>query len=289
MPFALLPLKAGFWIWRAFCLIVAACLLRAARVNWKVVGLGLASPAAWYDFANGQNGTLTGTILLVALLSARRRPIMAGVCAGVLTIKPHLGLPIVIAAIRLRGWKLIGCASLIALGLAAVASILWGKEAWVWFFGTAQHDEWAWTAQSFKTAFPGAGTTTYFMARSFGFSDFEASIAQAVSAVLALALIWRLWKPGFMAELPCVIITVCLNVWVVPHGYMYDLVAFSTAMAFLMVGLTGWACFAAALLWLMAGYTGVIAIVATHMLLFPLCAAAGAYLAWHVRHEPALR
>ena len=127
VPFALLPLKAGFWIWRAFCIVAAAFLLRLARVEWLVIVLGLASPAAWHDFTNGQNGTLTGTILLASLLMANERPRMAGICAGILTIKPHLGLPIVVAAIRLRAWRLVAVAVAVALALIVLATLLWGK------------------------------------------------------------------------------------------------------------------------------------------------------------------
>lgn len=289
VPFALLPLKVGFWVWRAFCVLAATSLLRLARLEWWVIILGLASPAAWHDFTNGQNGTLTGSMLLVSLLMAKERSGLAGICAGILTIKPHLGLPIVVAAIRLRAWRFISYAACVAIALIAMATFLWGKGGWGWFFGTAQHDEWAWAAKPFKVAFPGAGITVYFMARSFGLSNYWAMVVQLVAAVSAVFLIWRVWKPGVMADMPRVIFTICLNIWVVPHGYMYDLVAFSTAMGFLIVKLPGWRRFMACLLWLMAGYTGVISVLITHFLCFPLFAAVGAVLAWHVRHEPALQ
>jgi nitrogen fixation-related uncharacterized protein len=285
VPFALLPLKSGFFVWRAFCVLVAAFLLRLAKLEWRVIVLGLASPAAWHDFTNGQNGTLTGPILLASLLMAKDRPRLAGICAGILTIKPHLGLPIVVAAIRLRAWQLVGYAVAVTLALIVLATLLWGKGDWIWFFGTAQHDEWLWASRSFKLSFPGAGITVYYMARSIGFSDHQALIAQLVSAAAALFLIWRVWKPGVAAYMPRVIVTICLNIWVVPHGYMYDLVAFSTAMGVLIVKLSGWRRFVACLLWLMAGYTGVISVMITHLLCFPLFAAAGAALAWSVRNE----
>ncbi len=286
VPFALLPLKISFWVWRAACVLVSVFLLRLARLEWRVIVLGLASPAAWHDFTNGQNGTLTGTILLASLLMAKERPRLAGICAGILTIKPHLGLPIVAAAIRLRAWRLVGYAIAVTLVLLVLATLLWGRGGWIWFFGTAQHDEWLWTSQSFKLAFPGAGITVYFMARSIGLSDHQALIAQMVAAVAALYLMWRVWQPGVAAYIPRVIITICLNVWVVPHGYMYDLVAFSTAMGFLIVKLPGWKRLMACLLWLMAGYTGIVSVMVTHFLCFPLFAAAGAALAWSVRREP---
>jgi alpha-1,2-mannosyltransferase len=287
VPFALLPLKVGFWIWHVFCVLVSVFLLRRAGLDWRMIVLGLASPAAWHDFTNGQNGTLTGTLLLGSLLMAKDRPELAGICAGILTIKPHLGLPIVLVAIRLRAWKLVNYAVIIALALIVLATLLCGKNGWVWFFGTAQHDEWLWASSSFDRGFPGAGITVYFMVRSFGLSDHQAIVAQFLAAIAALCLIWRVWKPSKLAYTTRVIITICLNVWVVPHSFMYDLVAFSTVMGILIVKLSGWRCFMSWLLWLMAGYTGVISVMIIHVLCFPLLAAAGAALAWSARNESA--
>lgn len=90
VPFAFLPLELGFWVWRAFCIAVAILLLRAARLERKVILLGVASPAATHDFTHVQNGTLTGALFLSALLMIKTNPRLAGISAGILTIKPIL-------------------------------------------------------------------------------------------------------------------------------------------------------------------------------------------------------
>ncbi|HTQ69916.1 MAG TPA: glycosyltransferase family 87 protein [Acidocella sp.] len=287
-PFSFLPIKFGFWVWRAFCILAAAWVLRLAGLGWRVILLGLASPAAWHDLIGGQDGTLSGGVLVAILLMASRRPVTAGGLAGLLTLKPHLGLPILVAVLRSRAWRLALVAVAIAIGLVGLSLLFWGTEGWVWFFGIAQHDEWLTTNMPFKERFPAAGITIYHMARSLGGSNAWAWRLQCVGAAMALTVMWKLWRPGLLAEKPRMICTVCLSILVLPHGFLYDLVGFSVAMALLMIEFEGWVCFAAALLWLWGGYTGTFA-KSTGLLLFPLCAVAGALLAWCVRDAPAWR
>jgi len=258
--------------------------LRLAGLRWPVILLGLASPAAWHDFLLGQNGTLTGAILVAALLTASQRPKTAGVLTGILTIKPHLGAPLLIAALRLRAWRLVLCAAAVAALLVALASLVWGVREWAWFFGVAQRDEWLTTVSQIKSGLPGASITVFHMARSLGVPETGAWAMQLGAAIGALLLLWKLWQPGAMAEMPRLICTICLNVLIVPHGFMYDLVGFSTVMAIMMTELSGWPVFAAALLWLLAGYTGIISLY-TRILDFPIFAVLGAGLAWRFKHD----
>ncbi len=288
VPFALLPIKLGFWVWRAFCILAAASVLRMAGLGWRVILLGLASPAAWHDLIGGQDGTLTGGMFVAVLLMASRRPVVAGGLAGLLTLKPHLGLPILVAVLRLRAWRLAVVAAVVAAGLAGLSLLFWGWEGWVWFFGIARHDEWLTTNLPFAVRFPAAGITIYHMARSLGAPAALAWGLQGAGTAMTLVVIWKLWRPGLLAERPRMICTVCLSILALPHGFLYDLVGFSVAMALLMIELEGWVSFAAALLWLWGGYTGTFA-KPTGLLLFPLFAVAGALLAWKVRREPALQ
>ncbi len=286
--FSVFSIKWAFWIWRAFCVGVALAVLRAARLRWGAIIIGLLSPASWHDLIGGQNGTLTGAMLFAVLSMAARRPVLAGILSGLLTLKPHLGAPILVAVLRLRAWTMGLVAAGVALCLAAVSLLIWGLGGWAYFIGVAQHDEWLTAAMPFKERFPAAGITIYDMARSLGAPNASALVFQAVVAILALGAMWRLWRPGAISETPRAIITVSLSILVLPHAFLYDLVGFGIGMAVLMVALSGWAAFAAALFWLWSGYT-LTFVNQTGLLLFPLCAAAGAALAWRFRHEPALQ
>ena len=120
------------------------------------------------------------------------------------------------------------------------------------------------------------------MARSLGAGLYMAWVWQTASSVGALGLVSAAWHPGMMAPLPRMAFTSALSVLAMPHGFAYDLVAFSLGMATLYARATGWERFLLGLLWLMGGYTITLAN-ATGLVLFPAFAVLGAALAWRLR------
>src|SRR3546814_15628180 len=92
-PFGQLPylwaLAAWSLLWLAFYLW--------ASVGWRtdatilVLALLLA-PASYINISGGQNGFLTGALLIGGLRLLGPKPILAGICFGLLTVKPQLGI-----------------------------------------------------------------------------------------------------------------------------------------------------------------------------------------------------
>lgn len=281
-PFSLIPLAASFWIWRAVCLLVAAALLRRAGLRWGVIVAGLASTAGLHDLAGGQNGTLIAGIQVSALLLTEARPGWAGALAGTLVIKPQMALVFPAVVLRPRGMKMLVTGALMVLALVTLSLIVWGKSAWVWFFTVAEPDEVRQAAEPFSVFFPAAGVTVFSMARSLGAGIHTAWGWQAASSIASLGLVWMAWRPGMMTKLPRMALTCALGVLAMPHGFAYDLVAFSLGMAALYPRTNGWKRLAIGLLWLMGGYTITLANV-TGLVLFPVFAACGAALAWRLR------
>ena len=282
VPFSFIPLAASFWVWRLFSLVVAVWLLRWAGLGWVVIAAGLLSPAAWHDMEGGQNGTLTGAVLIAALLLAAERPRAAGVLAGFLLLKPQLGILLPATIWRRGGAQLVFFGAVTALILLLASLAVWGPGQWAWFLRVAGPDEMRTSALPFSSFFPAAGITIYDMARSFGAAPHLAWLCQIMSALLALALIFAGWRDGVMQPVPRMAFTVSLGLLVMPHGFSYDLVAFSTGLAGLFLRAGGWERFILALLWLMGGYTITCADY-TGLLLFPLWAACGAAMAWRLR------
>ena len=287
VPFSFFPLGLGFWLWRLFSLGVGAWLLRKARLSWPVIAAGLASPAALHDMTGGQNGTLTGAVLVASLVLAEMRPRVAGVLAGLLLLKPQMGLVFPAIIWRRYGVRLVLAGVVTGLGLVVAALAVWGVGPWLWFLHVAGPDEARTAALPFSSFFPAAGITVYDMARSFGMGSAAAWACQGAVAVAALGLLWAGWRAGVMQPVPRMAFSVSLGLLLMPHGFSYDLVAFSTGMAalFFQAGFfraDAWARLALALLWLMGGYTITLANY-TGLLLFPLWAACGAALAWRRR------
>ncbi len=279
MPFSLIPLAPSFWIWRLFSIAAAGILLRRCGLRWPIVLAGLASPAALQDLLGGQDGTLTGSILTGCLLLVDASPAWAGCLAGLLCIKPQIGIGLAAVLINRRRVMLPTCLG-VAIALIILSALIEGWQAWVFFFNIARPDEVRAAAASFSQSFPAAAITVFYLVRSLHGSVEMAWTAQSISSIASLLLIWRLWhrdRPGDPAARMAA--TVCLSVLASPHGFAYDLVAFSIGMAMMFERRSGWPQLAFGLLWLFGGYT-VTFMNITQIAIMPLMAAAGTGLVW---------
>lgn len=129
-PLALLPYLAAYG---AFMLATLAAYLAAAwrlglRWHWLVV-IAVA-PSTLFTIVDGQNGLLTGALIVPGVVLMHRRPHVAGLLFGVLTVKPHLGVLVLVALLVTRAWRTAAVATATALALAALATLAYGVEAW---------------------------------------------------------------------------------------------------------------------------------------------------------------
>lgn len=284
VPFAALPLRLSFFAWRVLSLVLGGWLLRRAGLGWATILAGLASPAALHDMTGGQNGTLTGALLVAALLFAPSRPRIAGVLAGLLALKPQLGLVFPAIIWRRGGARLVLAGACTVLVLVLASLVIWGPAQWLWFLHVAESDEMRTAALPFSRFFPAAGITVYDMVRSLGGTPTLAWIMQAAVALPAFGLTFLAWRKEAIQPLPRMALTVSLALLIMPHGFSYDLVAFSLGMAALFFRAGGWWRLPLAFVWLMGGYTITVANY-TGLLLFPLWAVCGAALAWCLRRQ----
>ena len=229
-----LPVRLG---WALYVVAQAAVLWILGRSAGLSRGIRLAvlvSPAMLETVLAGQSGGLTGAFLAVGFLLAGRRPVLAGICFGLLTIKPQLGLLVPVCLIAARDWKTIASASLTFLALFLVSGALFGFESWVMFvqnvmpFVSGQM-EYPWTGMYFQRLL----VTPFAMSRFLGFGLTLSFAFQAFFTVSAVVFAWRLWRrPSVDPELRMAI-TVCLGAIATPYGYAYDMVGVAIAVAIL--------------------------------------------------------
>ncbi len=198
-----------------------------------------------------------------------------------LIIKPQLALafPFVLLH-RHRARPLAWCLAT-AAAISLAATFVEGWQSWAFFFNFAQPDSLRAANQPFTAAFPAAGVTVFTLLRSLHAGTTTAWAGQALAAAVACSLTWWLWHRRGIDPPRRMAVTVCLLVLAMPHGFAYDLVGFSIAMAALASGTTGWQRLAFALFWLFGGYTITLANV-TGLLLMPVAAGLAAWLAWEV-------
>ena len=97
----------------------------------------LAFPAGFVNATHGQNGFLTAALFGAAALAYRRSPMLAGVCLGLLSFKPHLGIAVIVVLLAGRRWRTVFAASLTVLSLYCASLLLVGAEAWLAFLEAA--------------------------------------------------------------------------------------------------------------------------------------------------------
>lgn len=136
-PLASLPFLAAFALWVG--LGVGAHVLVARRIapDAATAGLALAFPGCFQNVLQGQNGLYTAAAMGGGLWLLDRRPFSAGLLLGLLTVKPQLAPLVALALLAGRCWRALGGFVVSAVLLAALATALFGVDAWRAFLDNA--------------------------------------------------------------------------------------------------------------------------------------------------------
>lgn len=122
----------------------AAFFIWAAKPWWPrragPVWLAVLTPAALLNLWAGHYGFFVGGLFLLGWQQIERgRPILAGVCFGLMLIKPHLAVLVPLALAMRREWTAIGAAAATVLVLVASSAWAYGMQPWYDFlFGTSR-------------------------------------------------------------------------------------------------------------------------------------------------------
>jgi arabinofuranan 3-O-arabinosyltransferase len=227
---ALLPYTAAYvlWIFGTFPAYLVA--IRAIIGERSGYLLAAAFPAVLANFIAGQNGFLSAALFGGALFMLVERPILAGVCLGVLTYKPHLGVLVPIALIAGGYWRTFVTAGIVAALMAAASWAAFGMEAWQAFVANIGH-----TSQAFLSdgwADWHKLQTAFGLVRSFGGSEPLAWTVQAIVALAAAASVAMVWRSRAAYDVKAATLGTAALL-ATPYLYTYDLVVLAVPLAFL--------------------------------------------------------
>lgn len=163
-PLALLSLSAAWFVFLGgsfalYALVLHGSLrplLRAANFSalrgWLQILLPMAAfPGIAINLLYGQNAFLTAALMGAGMLLLRSRPLWAGVCFGLLAIKPHLALLVPLALLCARQWRAVLGAALSACGSLALSLALFGMASLQGFFvGMTRARHWLEAAGSYQ-------------------------------------------------------------------------------------------------------------------------------------------
>ncbi|MEO1136974.1 MAG: glycosyltransferase family 87 protein [Pseudomonadota bacterium] len=226
---AFVPYAAGYALWTGGGLALFAASARQAGLRGETLVIMLAAPAVFQAVITGQNGFLTATLLLGATLLADKRPVLAGLCAALMTIKPQLGLLLPIAYLAGGHWRAFGVAAAGAIALAGASIAAFGFAPWAAFFESLIGV----SGNVSSGAMPLYKMPTFYAA--FFMAGFPPAIAIALHAVGAAAAMWAtalIWRrsdnPALKAAIVC-----CGAFLVAPYAYYYELVIMAAPIALL--------------------------------------------------------
>lgn len=228
LPLAPLPYPVALALWLALSL--AAFLLVARRLYPPgSVWLVALFPATTLCLISGQNGFVTAALLGAGLLALDRRPVLAGVCFGLLSYKPHLAM-LVAPALAVGGyWRSLGVFAGTAATLVAASVVAFGVAPWHAFLGNL-----GFVTQLMDTgALPWARMPTVYAAlRQVGVEAGPARLVQGIVGLAALVAVCGLWlrRAPFGLRASALAAAVPLAT---PYAFDYDLVVLALAVGWL--------------------------------------------------------
>jgi arabinofuranan 3-O-arabinosyltransferase len=224
------PFGVSYVGWIVVTFAPYAALVRALvgrPIGWW---LALAFPALFYDFVIGQNGCLTAALVGGALFFLPARPIVTGICLGLLTYKPQYGPLFPLVLVATGQWRAIFSAAATTATIAAASWLAFGTDTWLAFF------HWAPMTPSFLTngeVYFGKLQSMLGFVRFAGGSESVAWVAHwSLAATVAVTLV-ALWRSTVRYELKAAALATSA-VLATPYVFMYDLVVLAIPMALLI-------------------------------------------------------
>ncbi len=230
------PYVVAYLGWAAVSLVPYLAVMCAIVGRSFGLLLALAFPVVFTNAMVGQNGFLTASLVGGTLVLMPTRPVLSGICLGLLSYKPQYGLLFPLALIAASQWKVFFTAGGVAIVMASLSWLAFGTESWQAFF------HWM---PMFNQAFLSEGRvpwgklqSIFGVVRYFGGTEqlawiFQCSMSAAVAA--ALALMWRSRSVSYPLKAAGLAAGALL---VTPYLFLYDLMVLAIAVAFLVrVGL----------------------------------------------------
>ena len=217
-------------------------------VLWVVTGFGLflwtasdgkldrglllflaSSPVAFVIVLTGQNGFFTAALLLTALHQWDRRPALAGVMLGLLSVKPQLILLMPLVLMLTGRWRCLAFAALTAMAMAALTTLLYGPAIWRDYLVEAVPFQNIVMTQGIGLML-GMMPTAFINARLMGAPLEFAWVLQALASALALAaIVWTFRKKRDPMLSNAMLLVASLLV--TPYSFNYDMAALIAVLA----------------------------------------------------------
>ena len=127
---ALMPAWLAYLIFTGVSLAAYLVALRRIAGDHLPAVLLVLLPVLLIGIWNGQNGFLTGSLVAIFALLARRGARTSGLPLGFMVIKPHLALGLGVLLLISRRWRWTAQAAAVIAGTSLLCSVLFGPGIW---------------------------------------------------------------------------------------------------------------------------------------------------------------
>ncbi|WP_322085182.1 glycosyltransferase family 87 protein [Burkholderia sp. BCC1999] len=227
LPLGWLPYTLALMLWLAVTYALFAATIRATVQRNAAWLCALAFPGAFLTVIVGQTSLFTAMLAGVGLLALNRRPVVTGICFGLLTMKPQLAVLFPLALLCAGQWRALAAWAATIAGCAALAALAFGADSW-FAFAHEMHNVYQ---------IVGAGhaklarmPTVFALATMAGWPAYVASGLQLLSAASAAIAVVYAWRGACSYALRAATL-VCACLLVSPYLYDYDLTWYGLVIA----------------------------------------------------------
>jgi arabinofuranan 3-O-arabinosyltransferase len=225
------PYSVAFIGWAAVSLVPYLAVMRA--IVGRPFGLLLAAafPVVLTNTLVGQNGFLTASLIGATLYLMPVRPVLSGICLGLLSYKPQYGLLFPLVLVAASQWTVFFTAGCVAVAMALASWLAFGTESWQAFFHWMPM-----FSQAFLTegrAPWGKMQSIFALVRYLGGAEQLAWVLQWImsgAVAVLLALMWRS-RIGYPLKAAALATGTLL---ITPYLFLYDVMVLAMAVAFLV-------------------------------------------------------
>lgn len=235
-PLATLPILPAYLIWT----LGTMAALYAAILPLKLPPLAraaiLLSPAVVVNAVLGQNGAFTTALLVAGLWHAQKRPWLAGILFGLLSMKPHLGVLVPFCLLASGNWRAILWSAVSTAAVVVLTGLIFGWQTWGGFIDVTRPLMTAIMESPYRQPYQSKAMTIFIAARWLGFGLGVSYSLQILFTFLAACAAGWLWRPGNCPDLGYrICVTLLLVLVATPYGYSYDAVMTTVASVWLLL------------------------------------------------------
>ncbi|WP_175675997.1 glycosyltransferase family 87 protein [Burkholderia ambifaria] len=227
LPLGWMPYLLALVLWLGVTCVLFAVTIRATVQRDAALLCALAFPAAFLTVIVGQTSLFTATLAGVGLLTLNRRPVIAGICFGLLAMKPQMAILFPLALLCAGQWRALAAWAATIAGGVALSTLAFGIGSWVAFVhGINDAYQIVGAGHARLARMP----TVFALATMAGWPATVARVLQLLSAATAAIAVVYAWRGACSYALRAATLA-CACLIVSPYLYDYDLTWYGLVIA----------------------------------------------------------